>query len=134
MAVTHVCNLRSAWPIGHPLPPEDPAKLTGPEEGTYCLYQGKSYGSRFDPETGTMVRDPDPDPIIVRVIRRSYVWSPGECRHGGGYRHYDWSVIEEGPFGYRSVVVDDDQLTPLPACFEPIPGTTYGTITKEAAL
>jgi hypothetical protein len=98
-AVEHRCNWNDAWPTGHPLPPEDPEKLQGPEVGTYMLYHPK-YG--------------DAAPVVVRVIQRSYVWSPGECRSYGGHRHYDWSVIEEGPDGYRSIVVNDEDLSPLP--------------------
>ncbi len=48
------------------------------------------------------------------MIERSYVWSPGECRSNGGYRRYDWSVIERGPDKYRAVVVNDTDLEPLP--------------------
>lgn len=96
--MTHVCNLNQPWPTGHPLPAVDPARLTGPEPGTFMLYQSKY----------------QPEPIVVRVIEQSYVWSPGECRHGGGYRHYDWSVIEEGPNRYRAIVVNDSDLSPLP--------------------
>lgn len=108
----HVCNWNSAWPTGHPLPPEDPAKLQGPEVGAFMLYAPKSCSSRW--VDGAMVKDPDPEPVVVRVLRRSYVWSPGECRSKGGYRHYDWSVIEEGPGEYRAVVVNDTDLRPLP--------------------
>jgi hypothetical protein len=89
----HVCDLRGVWPVGHPLPPEDPAKLKGPDVGDFVLYKG----------------------LVVRVTQRSYVWSPGECRSRGGYRQYDSKVIEEGPNGYRSIVVNDSDLAPLPA-------------------
>jgi hypothetical protein len=91
--VEHVCALGSAWPTGHPLPPEDPDKLQGPEVGEFVIYR---------------------DSYVVRVLHRSYVWSPGECRSNGGYRHYDWSVIERGPGEYRAVVVNDTDLTPIP--------------------
>jgi len=90
----HVCNWNAAWPIGHPLPPELPERLQGPEVGALCIY-----------------RDSRDGPIVVTVLERSYVWSPGECRHKGGYRRYDWKVIERRP-GSR-VVVDDKDLTPL---------------------
>lgn len=83
---------KGAWPTGHPLPPENPDKLQGPEVGEHVMYRDK----------------------VVVVLRRSYVWSPGECRANGGYRHYDWSVIAEGPGEYRSVVVNDTDLSPLP--------------------
>ena len=87
----HVCNMRDAWPIGHPLPEVDPEKLTGPETGALCIMVGKYKPGR-----------------VVRVIERSYVWSPGECRHNGGYRRYDWSVVSD-EHGYR-VVADDTEL------------------------
>lgn len=93
----HRCRLSDPWPTGHPIPPENQAMLQGPEVGEYMLYTVK-----------------DRDPIVVKVIERSYVWSPGECRSNGGCRHYDWSVIEEGPDGYRAVVVNDSSLSPLP--------------------
>jgi hypothetical protein len=34
----HRCNMHSPWPIGHPLPPEDPARLQGPEVGATVTY------------------------------------------------------------------------------------------------
>lgn len=105
----HHCNWASAWPIGHPLPVEDPAKLEGPEVGTFCWYQPADLVTYRDGVRDIEVRNP----VLVRVVERSYVWSPGECRSHGGYRHYDWTVIEEGPDKYRSVVVNDEQLTPL---------------------
>jgi hypothetical protein len=95
----HVCP-NNAWPTGHPLPPVDPAKLTGPEVGEFVMYQNK-----YRPNDGA---------VVVKVLERSYVWSPGECRHKGGYRRYDWTVIEVGPDRYRAVVVDDTDLSPLP--------------------
>lgn len=95
----HVCRLSDPWPTGHPLPPEDPAKVRGPEVGTYVLFHTKY---------------PEPHDEVVRVVERSYVWSPGECRAKGGHRRYDWSVIERGPGKYRSVVVNDTDLSPLP--------------------
>lgn len=97
MSAEHVCNMRDVWPTGHPLPPEDTAKLEGPEVGQFCYYERKRGGER----------------VVVRVIERSYVWSPGECRAKGGYRHYDWKVIEEGPDKYRAVVVNDENLIPI---------------------
>jgi len=101
----HVCP-NNAWPTGHPLPVENPAKLEGPEIGTAMILRGR--GLIIDG-----VREPDTFEV-VRVIERSYVWSPGECRSNGGYRHYDWSVIERGPDRYRVVVVNDTDLSPLP--------------------
>jgi hypothetical protein len=106
-APVHVCRLSDPWPTGHPIPPEDPARLQGPELG-FAVY--------------TPIVPADPGilgaayyaPRVVKVIERSYVWSPGECRSKGGYRHYDWSVIEEGPDKYRTVVVNDTDLHPLP--------------------
>jgi hypothetical protein len=53
---------------------------------------------------------------VVRVVERSYVWSPGECRANGGRRTYTWSVIEEGP-GVGRMVVNDTDLRPLPSGF-----------------
>jgi hypothetical protein len=99
----HVCRLNDPWPTGHPLPPEDPAKVQGPEEGTFMMYH-----DMYAEKKGA------PAYVVVKVLRRSYVWSPGECRHKGGYRHYDWSVIERGPGRYRSVIVNDSDLSPLP--------------------
>lgn len=101
----HVCRLFDPWPTGHPLPPEDPAKLQGPEVGTFAIYHPK----------GILVNGQLKynEPRVVKVIARSYVWSPGECRSKGGYRHYDRSVVEEGPGKFRSVVVNDEDLTPI---------------------
>lgn len=100
----HVCNFRSAWPVGHPLPPEDPAKLRGPEIGSVHPYEGR-YGGPGQTAT---------------VLERSYVWSPGECRSKGGHRNYDWSVVrvdvpagsdERYPNGRSyTVVVNDTDL------------------------
>lgn len=120
----HVCRLSDPWPTGHPLPPEDPAKLQGPEVGEFMVYHHvKRYGTNGPCDTagcvektnehGTVWHEQVED-RIVRVIHRSYVWSPGECRAKGGYRHYDWSVIEEGPDEYRSLVVNDSDLLPIP--------------------
>ena len=109
----HICNFNQPWPTGHPLPPEDPDKLRGPEVGEYMVYHHVRRWGTGDGNGGTVWHEEAED-RIVRVIRRSYVWSPGECRSKGGYRRYDWSVIEEGPGEYRSVVVDDKDLSPLP--------------------
>lgn len=106
MTEEHICRLFDPWPTGHPLPPDDPAKAQGPGPGTFMVYHPKGY-SVGDVRVAN-------EPRIVRVVKTSYVWSPGECRAKGGYRHYDWSVIEEGPDGYRRVVVNDTDLTPLP--------------------
>lgn len=95
----HVC---SQYGYDHPLPPEDPAMLQGPEVGELMRYYyapGRGRG-RWQG-------------IVVRVLRRSYVWSPGECRSRGGFRHYDWSVIQFGEHPDRIMVVNDSELTPL---------------------
>lgn len=103
----HVCNLSDPWPVGHPLPPVDEHRLVGPEPGTEVLYTrvrrwGQGYPVVWHEET---------EVLPATVIERSYVWSPGECRHRGGYRRYDWSVIDvrEPNRTYR-VVVDDKDL------------------------
>ena len=91
----HVCDFKSAWPVGHPLPPEDPSRLTGPEVGATVRYVGR-YPDLLAKTGG-----------IATVIERSYVWSPGECRSKGGYRHYDWSVIE---WAGKTMCVNDTDL------------------------
>lgn len=81
------------------LVPEDPARLHGPEIGTYCWLNGKN---RI--------------PCLVKVIERFYVWSPEMHDMVTGYhgiRHYEWSVIEEGPGKYRAIVVNDTDLIAL---------------------
>lgn len=90
----HVCRLNDPWPTGHPLPEVYPDRLRGPEVGSLCVIT-----SKYRPG------------LVVRVIERSYVWSPGECRSNGGFRHYDWSVVDS-EHGYR-VVMDDKDLTPI---------------------
>ena len=110
----HVCNWASAWPSGHPLPEEDPARLTGPEVGEFVMYQPDPLVTYVHVDGERVKQVEEREPVVVKVLHRSYVWSPGECRSKGGYRHYDWSVIEEGPDGYRRVVVDDKKLSPLP--------------------
>lgn len=92
----HICNLRSAWPIGHPLPPEDPAKLTGPEVGDLVVYNDPTY-SRWHG-------------MVMTVTARSYVWSPGECRSKGGHRLYSDSVVFDGK---GTMVVSDEKLVVL---------------------
>lgn len=101
----HVCNLADPWPTGHPLPPIVEVLRQGPRPGTFMIYHNKY--STGGPHAG-------PRQEVVKVLEDSYVWSPGECRHKGGYRRYNWSVIERGPDGYGKVVVDDKDLTPLP--------------------
>lgn len=83
---------------GH-LVPEHPERLTGPEVGDLCVYRDLDY--------------PQWHNTVVRVILRSYVWSPEMHTgpEGHGYRHYDWSVIETSPG--KTMVVDDDKLVPL---------------------
>lgn len=85
----HVCGHLGR---GHPIPPEDSLRLRGPEVGALCIITSKYKPGR-----------------VVRVLERSYVWSPGECNALGGYRHYDWSVITDD-HGYRVVVNDSDLL------------------------
>ena len=100
--MNHVCP-NNAWPTGHPLPPIDPAKLTGPAVGSVVRYDEPRY--------------PQWDRLLMRIKESSYVWSPGECRHGGGYRRYDWSVVEwpvlgrAGAVVWKTMVVDNDKLT-----------------------
>lgn len=90
----HACDLSSPWPVGHPIPAEDPAKVGGPEVGALCVVTTKYRPGR-----------------VVRVLERSYVWSPGECRSGGGNRLYHMAVITD-EHGYR-VVVDHSALVEL---------------------
>lgn len=75
------------------IPPENPDKLQGPEVGALCLYQ-----DRYQVE-----------PMVVRVIERSYVWAPGDPSYRGGARRYDWKIIDRGPKG--QLCVDDKDLT-----------------------
>ena len=84
---------------GH-LVAEDPTRLQGPDLG-FVLYEDKYAHATYP----------------VRVIERSYVWAPEQHytgQDGHGNRHYDWSVIERGPGKYRSIVVNDTDLSPLP--------------------
>lgn len=81
--------------VCNPIPPERPEKLQGPEIGTRWLYQGRH----------------DPEPMIVRVVERSYVWAPGDPSYHGGARRYDWKVIDRGAKG--RLVVDDKDLRPI---------------------
>ena len=87
----HVCSMRDPWPNGHPLPQVNPDRLEGPEVGALCIINNKYKPGR-----------------VARVTAQSYVWSPGECRHAGGYRRYDWSVVTDDN-GY-TVVMDDKDL------------------------
>jgi hypothetical protein len=80
----------------YPIPPENPDRLQGPEVGTLCLYQGRN----------------DPSPAVVRVVERSYVWSPGDHSQS---RRYDLKVIARGPNRTRTLLVDDKDLVPLTA-------------------
>jgi hypothetical protein len=79
-----------------PIPPERPDKLQGPEVGALVLYRHERY---------------QPDPIVVRVVERSYVWAPGDRSYGGGSRRYDLKVIDRGAKG--RIVVDDKDLTAI---------------------
>jgi hypothetical protein len=104
----HVCNFNIAWPIGHPLPEERAEKLTGPEVGAEVTYHRvRRHGEGFP-----VVWIEEVDDLPATVLTRSYVWSPGECRHKGGYRRYDLSVIEvhEASRNY-TVVVDHKDLS-----------------------
>lgn len=87
------------------LVPEDPAKLTGPEVGEIMRYKGIKHtdGTGFEVNT------------VVRVLERSYVWSPEQHNPNGthGYRRYDWSVIDYGR-GKRMVVDDTSLFAILP--------------------
>lgn len=82
------------------IPPEDPARLRGPEVGTRCIYQS--------PYTA--------GPERVEVVERSYVWAPGDPGYGGGVRRYDVKVIRfvDGT-GTRTLSVDDRDLVPVVA-------------------
>jgi len=91
--MSHVCNFRSAWPIGHPLPEVNPDRLQGPEVGEIVSYKN---GER-----------------IVEVLERSYVWSPGECRHKGGNRLYNAKVVRDINQPSWRVVVNDSDLSPV---------------------
>lgn len=116
MTTEHVCNLRSAWPIGHPLPAEDPAKLQGPEVGSHPLYRHVTRTGKYDAEVGEVVYTETVEYQPTTVLARSYVWSPGECRSNGGYRRYDWTVISTvGDGRAYTVVVDDKDLMEVEA-------------------
>ena len=112
MTTEHVCNWNSAWPTGHPLPAEDPAKLQGPEVGSHPVYKHVSrWGTSNGKET---IWHEKTEYQPTTVLARSYVWSPGECRHKGGYRRYDWKVISTvGEGRAYTAVVDDKDLIPV---------------------
>ena len=110
--MSHACAPHTRF--SHPLPPEDPDKLQGPEVGEFVMYQPDPLTKWTNGPEGRVKVVEERPAVVVRVIKRSYVWSPGECSSRGGYRHYDWSVIEEGPDEFRAVVVNDDKLSPLP--------------------
>jgi hypothetical protein len=99
----HVCRFTGGG-YDHPLPPERPERLTGPEVGAIVRYQSERY--------------PKWDGLLMRVKERSYVWSPGECSSHGGFRHYDWKVVEwpvlsrDGHVVFKTMVVDDKDLEP----------------------
>ena len=108
----HVCRMSDPWPTGHPLPPEDPAKLQGPEVGARVTYHRVRRWGVYDSDLGETVWHTETSELPAEVLRRSYVWSPGECRHKGGYRHYDWTVIRVfEPERTYEVVVDDKELS-----------------------
>lgn len=79
----------------YPIPPENPDRLQGPEVGALCLY----HDDRYQPEA-----------MVVRIVERSYVWSPGERAQS---RRYDLKVIDRGAKG--RLLVDDVKLTVLDA-------------------
>lgn len=88
----------------NPPPPENPARLQGPEVGEECIYTSKSF----------------PDGVRVVVTARSYVWAPGDPAYHGGSRRYDWKAIRINPdvvlppfYGGRGLCVDDTDLTPV---------------------
>jgi hypothetical protein len=114
MTTEHVCDLGGVWPIGHPLPAEDPARLQGPEVGTHPIYVHKTRtGKMVD---GAIVWTETVEHQPSTVLARSYVWSPGECRAKGGYRRYDWTVISTvGDGRAYTVVVDDTDLIEVEA-------------------
>lgn len=91
--MTHTCQPRSVWGIGHPIPGVNPDKLEGPEVGAIVSYRN---GSR-----------------TVEVLERSYVWSPGECRHKGGYRLYNSKVVRDINEPNWRVVVSDFDLSAI---------------------
>jgi len=104
----HACQLSDPWPTGHPLPEVIEAKLTGPDVGAEVTYHRvRRWGTGLPVVWHEEVID-----LPATVLERSYVWSPGECRHKGGYRRYDWTVIEvhETTRNY-TVVVDDKDLS-----------------------
>jgi hypothetical protein len=111
----HQCDWKSAWPTGHPLPPEDPAKLQGPEVGAVMVLPGKSYGVQHHTDGREPTPLPKPPDRTVRITARSYVWSPGECRSRGGHRNYGWSVIEDVNDPSYHVVVNDTDLVEVQA-------------------
>lgn len=43
----HICRLGDPWPISHPLPVEDPAKLTGPEVGSHPIFINKTRTGKY---------------------------------------------------------------------------------------
>lgn len=81
----------------HEPEPENPEKLTGPLVGELVRYQYK-----------------DNPPIVVKVLARSYVWSPEQHNPSGyhGFRRYMDTVIQTRPTGGRIVVLDTD-LSPI---------------------
>ena len=88
------------WDMAHPPTPEDPALLRGPEIGALVRFVYGPPGHRWHG-------------IVVRVVARSYVWSP-ELRNSSGfygYRHYEWSVIEFEPG--KKMVTNDTNLFPI---------------------
>lgn len=81
--------------ICNPIPPENPARLQGPEVGARVEYVNPRYPQYNGPAT---------------VTERSYVWAPNDPAYHGGARRYDWKVIrfDSG----RTMCVDDKDLVP----------------------
>lgn len=75
-------------------PPEDAARLQGPEVGARCIWHGKQGDE------------------VVTIKARSYVWAPDKQREDGywGYRRYDLKVIQRE---VGSLLVDDKDLEAL---------------------
>jgi hypothetical protein len=83
----------------HPIPPENPDRLQGPEVGALCYYQDDRY---------------QPEPTLVRVLERSYVWGPNDPSYHGGSRRYDEKVVQFLDRPARTLVIADAKLTPAP--------------------
>lgn len=91
--------MAACFDLSHPDTPERPEKVKGPEIGALMRYRSK-------------YEQPD---RVVKVIARSYVWSPEQHNPDGthGFRRYDWTVIQRGPKSGQHLVVDDVELFPI---------------------